>query len=335
MSLDALFDTIIAPTADDVAETVYAVLPVPSYRSYFVGKDSGSRACLLVTTVDRALRQSPPIRLENLDVQFELPCHLKKEHGPEEEGRFTIIRCRSIDRETVRYFLSVCDTVVRMVGDEPGQRAVGSAVHRLAEIFQKIQKPPARTVNGLFGELYLISRSANPAKALTAWRVDETSRFDFVDGAARLDVKTASGRVRHHIFSYEQCNPPTGTIAIVASMFVERVSLGLTLRLLVDEIATIVASQLDLVLKLHDVTASTLGNSLSEAMAVAFDENIARSSLRFFGLTDLPAIRCPLPMGVSDVCFCSDLSISKAVSVVSLIEREPTFLDLLPRQNET
>ena len=332
--LDALFETIVAHAVDDAARPLYTVLPVPGYKSYFVGKDHNSHACLFITTVDVSQRSPSPIRLESLDVQFDLSCYLKKRHEMEQEGRFTVIRCRSLNREIIRYFLSVCDTILRMVGDGPARREVASAVHRLAAIFHKTQKPPARTINGLFGELYLISCSANPVKALTAWRVDETARFDFVYNEVRLDVKTASGRVRAHLFSYEQCNPPPGTIAVAASMFVERVARGLTLRSLIGDITSLVAPQIDLVLKLHDVLASTLGTSLNEAMSVAFDEKLTHSSLCFFSLIDLPAIRGPLPMGISDVRFRSDLSKSNAISVPALIDRSPIFLDLLPQRNE-
>ena len=87
--LDALFETIVAPAGDDTVRPLYAVLPVPGYQSYFVGKDRESNACLLVATVDVSQKQPSPIRLNSLDVQFELPCSLKKGHEPEQAGRFT------------------------------------------------------------------------------------------------------------------------------------------------------------------------------------------------------------------------------------------------------
>ena len=334
VSLEALFQKIVAPTGGDTERPLYAVLPVADYQSYYVGKDRDSCACLLVTTVDRVQRQSPPIRLESLDVQFEIPCLLKKGCEPEQQGQFTVIRCVSFDHETVRYFLSVCDMILRVVGDRPTQRAVSSAVHRLAAIFQKTKNPPARTVNGLFGELYLISLSSNPVRTLTAWRVDETARFDFVDGAVRLDVKVTGGRMRTHIFSYEQCNPPVGTTAVAASMFVERVSRGSTLQSLIDDIVAKVSSHFDLMFKLHEVIAATLGSSLNEAMAMAFDEKLAESSLRFFNLACVPAIRRSLPEGVSEVHFRSDLSAAHTLCVQDLIDQDPVFLDLLPRQSD-
>ena len=335
VSLDALFETIVAPVGGDAGKPLYAVLPVPDYQSYFVGKDRDSYACLLITTADFSRRQPPPIRLESLDVQFGLPCHIKKAHGPDQEERFTVIRCRSLDYEIVRYFLFICNAVLRIVGDRPAQHAVASAVHRLAAIFQKTQKPPARTVNGLFGELYLIHRSTNPVRTLTAWRTDETARFDFVEGDVCLDVKATTGRVRAHNFSYEQCNSPPNTLSIVASMFVERVSRGITLRTIIDDILAIVASNMDLALKLHEVTAATLGTSTKEAMELAFDVTLTDTSLRFFNLADVPSVRGPLPAGVSDVRFRSDLSALEDLSVQALIDLDPIFRDLLPRQSET
>lgn len=335
LSLEGLFEKVIPPAGGETDRPLFAVLPVVGYQSYYVGKDHDSCACLLVSTVDHGQRQSPPIRLESLDVQFDIPCHLKKPCKPEQQGQFTVIRCRSLDCETIRYFLTVCDTILRVVGDRPKQRAVSSAVHRLAAIFQKSKNPPARTVNGLFGELYLISLSSNPVRTLTAWRVDETARYDFVDGEVRLDVKATGGRTRTHFLSYEQCNPPAGTIAVAASMFVERVSRGLTLRSLIDDIVNKVASHFDLVFKLHEVIAGTLGTSLEEAMAATFDEKLAESSLGFYDLATVPAIRTPLPEGVSDVHFQSDLSAADILIVQDLIDQNPIFGDLLPRQSQS
>ncbi len=331
VSLDILFNTIRTPVSEDATKPLFAVLPVPSYQSYMVGKDCDSCACLLITTADNLQKRPAPLRLESVDVQFELPCNLRKEHEPEQTGRFTVIRCLSLDREIVRYFLSVCRTIVGLLGDAPPRREVASAVKRLVTIFQSAKRPPTRSINGLFGELYFIRRSHNPIRTLTAWRIDDTSRFDFVDGDARLDVKTTSGRTRTHVFSYEQCNPPPGTVAAAASLFVERVSTGLSLRTLLDEIEELVAARTDLVLKLHEVTTATLGSHFNEALSLAFDNRLAQASLRLFHLADVPAIRGALPAGVSDLHFRSDLSSSKPIPAQDLAAREPSFSELLPR----
>jgi len=96
-----------------------------------------------------------------------------------------------------------------------------------------------------------------------------------------------------------------------------------------------VAGHSDLVLKLHEVVTGTLGASLSEALRVTFDEKLAASSLRFFDLNDVPAIRGSLPDGVSEVHFRSDLSAMPSLSVHALVDRDPMFWDLLPRGDTT
>lgn len=329
--LEGIFEAIDAPVGENPDKPIYAVMPISGYESYFVGKDREGHACLLVAAGEPGGRLASPIRLENLDVQFELRCHLKRDKEAERTGIFTVVRCHSLDKETLRYFLSVCDTIIGMVGDKPKQRDIASAVHRLAAIFQRMQRPPARPINGLFGELYLILRSGSPPRAMAAWRVDDTARFDFADGNVRMDVKATTGRLRAHAFSYEQCNPPPGTVAVVVSLFVERLPAGMTLRALIGQIETSIAAYPDLVLKLHEVVTATLGASIGEALAVAFDMRLADSSLRLFDLREVPAIRDPLPSGVSDVHFRSDLSALQAYSIQSLVDCDPVFGDLLPR----
>ncbi len=334
LGLAEAFESIDPPPSEDPKKLIYAVVPIPGTTSYFVGKDTEALPCLLAATVDTPGRLQAPIRLESLDVQFDLPCYVRKESTVEQQGTFTVIRCRSHDLETVKYFLSVCETILRIVGDKPTRASLSSAVQRLAAIFQKLQRPPTRSIDGLFGELYVLWRSANPVRALNAWRMDEAARFDFSDGDVRIDVKATSRRSRVHTFSYDQCNPPPGSLAIVASLFVERAANGMTLRSLLSEIERMVSAQADLVFKLHEVAVGTLGASLNESLIQRFDVRLADSSLSLFDLRDVPAIRGPLPVGVSDVHFRSDLSPLRALSIQALIDRDPVFWDLLPRTED-
>jgi hypothetical protein len=329
MDLDAAFETIAPPQADAGVQ-LYAVVSIPGLTSYLVGKDDASRACLLVATAQGARDLHPAIRLETIDVQFDLHCRLKKGTDPASEGVFTVIRCRALDGETIRYFLSVCQTVMKMLGDSPSRSQVAAAVNRLIAIFRRAQNPPSRTLNGLFGELYIISRSRDPAKAVAAWRIDDTARFDFTAGDVRLDVKSSGGRLRMHTFSFEQCNPPPATFGVVASLFAERIARGVSLHSLVERIEGRLAGNADLILKLREVVASTLGSALRDAFDSGFDMRLAESSLRFFRTTDIPAIRGNVPAGVSDVHFTSDLSALQASSAESLAAFGPDIRDLLP-----
>jgi hypothetical protein len=330
--LEGLFEGIAVPEADGAEKPIYAVAPISGYESYFVGKDREGHACLLASTSDPSGRQQSPIRLENLDAQFDIRCHLRRKADVERVGTFTVIRCRAVDPEIVRYFLSVAEVIVAIAGDKPRQRELASAIHRLAAIFQRMQKPPSRPVNGLFGELFVIWRSKDASKCLSAWRLDDTARFDFATGDIRIEVKTASGRLRVHDFSYDQCNPPPGTHPVAISLFVERSPGGISLRSLIREIETRISGHPDLVLKLHEVVAATLGMSMSEALTLTFDAKLAGSSLRIYGLRDVPAIRGALPVGVSDVHFRSDISSLPALNSETLSRQNEAFSDLLPEE---
>jgi hypothetical protein len=62
---------------------------------------------------------------------------------------------------------------------------------------------------------------------------------------------------------------------------------------------------------------------------MAFDFKLAESSLKFYSLREVPAIRGPLPAGVSDVHFRSDVSGLPALSVESLLNLDEAFGELL------
>ena len=328
--LISIFEGIRLPSAEATGMPFYAVTQVPGYTSYFVGKDRESLACFLVSVNNQTGKPHPPIQLENLDAQFGLRCHLRKTGEIEHEGIFTVIRCRDNDNETMRYFLSVCETILRILGDKPTHAQIAMVVNRLVSIFQRIRRSPTRSLNGLFGELYFLLRSTNTARSLAAWRTVEGARFDFSCGDVRLDIKATGSRSRIHTFSYEQCNPPSGTIAIVASLHVEQISGGSSIRTIIEQIETQVSNHPNLILKLHETVAATLGASLNDGLSRRYDMHLAESSLQFFCLEDVPAIRDPLPAGVSNVHFRSDLSTLPSVSFAKLINSDPTFLDLLP-----
>jgi hypothetical protein len=238
--------------------------------------------------------------------------------------------------EIVHYFLSVCETILRILGAQPTRAAIAGTVNRLALIFQRLQNPPSRSVNGLFGELFLIRQSRHPVRVLGAWRIQDNSRFDFSAGDIRLDVKTTNGRIRVHSFSYEQCNPPPGTIAVAASLFTERIAGGVSLRELVLEVERLAESNTELVMKLHGIVAGTLGNALPESLSIRFDQRLAAASLQFYDLKAIPAIRGDLPAGVGDVRFWSDLSSAAAIPIWVLLARERGIADFLsdPQQRE-
>lgn len=310
----------------------YSVAEIVGSPGYFVGKDRDGAACILVAVSRDESRRRAPIRLENLEVLFGLECFVRRS-GRTSEGAFTVIRCRSDQGGIIRYFFSVGEAVIGMLGNSPNEVSIANAVNRLVQMFQKLQKPAAKAIIGLLGELLFIRQSRDLRQMLTAWRAVETSRFDFSAGDVRVDVKAATGRARSHVFSYDQCNPPPGTAALAASLFVEQAAGGTAFREVVGAVERGLAGDADLLMKLHEIVAETLGTSLSEAMSYRFDDRLAAASLQLYDLRAVPAIRGGLPVGVSDVHFRSDLSALRAVAKQDLLEAHPAsarFLRILP-----
>lgn len=307
----------------------YSVAPVDEMPRYFVGKGSDEAASILISVTDSGNRPRAPIRLENLEVQFNIRA-LVRYADEISEGVFTIIRCRSNEVGITEYFLTTAEAIVGTLGADPTEADIARAVNRLTIMFQRLRNPPTRSIMGLFGELFVIHNGRDHPEAIRAWRIEDSSRFDFARGDVRLDAKTTSGRVRIHTFSYDQCNPPPGTFATVASLFAERLDDGVTLRTVLSELEESVRTHPELVLKLHETVAMTLGSALNESLGVGFDLRLARASLRFFDLREIPAIRGELPGGVGNVHFQSDLSGLAGVPIRELERRDAAIACFLP-----
>lgn len=306
---------------------MYSVASVPDFSSHLIGKDEKSRPCLLLKASNRSSRRYGNIRLEKIEANLDVACTVRLGATAHEEN-FTVVRCRAVERELVSYFWYICEALLSAVGNAPTIEEVSDALHAISVIFQKLNSPPSRNVNGLFGELFLIRNCSNPGAALAAWRVDQTARFDFSNGSSRLEVKTTSGRTRVHTFSYAQCNPPENSIALIASMFVEQVGVGISLHNLIRDIEGRVGSG-ELTLKLHALVASTLGAATAEAMEICFDEQLSSDSLSFFNAVSIPALRGELPLGVSNVGFQSDLSRVSALSPDDVRSLDPWIASFL------
>lgn len=328
LSLPQTFAGLAEVPAADADKVVYSVATLADHPGSYVGRDALGQACILISP-GTGSRSHPPVRLENIEAQFDVRAVIRAA-GVTTEGHFTIIRCRSTDRSLIDYFLSVGETVLKLLGPQPDATTVARAVNRLALIFQRLQRAPTRSASGLFAELFLIAKCRDPERAVSAWRLRDTSRFDFSAGDLRLEVKAASGRARSHVFSYEQCSPPAGTVAVVASLLVEQSPAGASL----SDMVRLIEAELhdeELALKLHEVVAETLGASLSQSLALRFDDRLAASSLAFLDLREIPAIRGELPPGVSDVHFRADLSAKAPISLPHWVDKEPALADFLPR----
>ena len=293
-------------------------------ENWFVGMDDQEHPSILVQSESELDRRPPPIKLENLDVQFHVPCKIERPGEPTNNATCSVVRLNSNDPETRDVFFSVCDSIVAMLGNNPQDNELSKAMRRLAAIFRKMLDPPTRTLSGLFGELSLIYQALLPHELIRDWREDDADRYDFSSNDLKVEVKSTSTRRRVHEFALEQCKPHSEAVGLVASIFIERAGRGTSIRELQDLIESRLTGRPDAILKLREVVTQTLGTAHRQADSVFFDLTMATGSIVFFDLKEIPAIRDELPPNVSQVRFTSDLSAAHEVNIETLANAVPS-----------
>lgn len=309
LDLLTLFDSLQRPETSSGENARFAALPIPGYERHRLGKDEQETPLLLISVVDPSENHRPiPIKLEHLTVQYDMDCRISRPDGGIEEGSFTIVRCTGIDNALHDYFLRVIGAVVISLGSAPSRRDVASIIDKLVELFRAMTEKPRKSIQGLWAELFLITRVRETAKMVTAWHVTPDDRYDFNCGDQRIEVKSTNGRVRQHYFTLEQLCPPSGTNVLVASIFVEHAGAGTSVMDLAERVRSRVTDNPDLLLHIDRIIGLTLGDNWRDALEEKFDRELAEESLAFFEPHAIPMVSPNLPFGVSAVHFKSDLT---------------------------
>lgn len=283
----------------------FSVIPAPTQPGYYVGRDNAGCAALLIRSTGASNRV--PLLLAGIEARFSIACRIEERDRDVRTENLTVVACRSRDRAVERYFLTTMEFLASALGPNPTVAAVAEMVDRVVDLFQRLARPPRRHMVGLAGELLVIRTATDPAAAVRAWRMDQDERFDFAVGALRLDAKATTTDRRTHEVSFEQANPPQGTMGILASFIIQPSGGGFSLSELIADIEARIQVH-DLILKLRTVVADTLGRDMQSALGWSFDLARATSSARVYDVNMIPAIKPPLPAGVSGVRFLVDLS---------------------------
>jgi hypothetical protein len=327
--LCALFESLVLPRELPTGRSLSAVV-VPDAENYRLAKDTNGSPCLLLQQPPSAAR-SAPIRLQNLMVSYGVPCVISHAHGQREEGTFTIIKCASTDTSLFPHFLRILSPIIETLGAEPSAAAIRRAISGLVDLFQSLTTPAKKSVQGLWAELLLMRRASDPRMVISAWHGLPYEHVDFLSGRQRLEVKSSSNRLRAHYFSLVQLTPPDNSRLVVASLFVESVGGGLSLRRLFDETRNLVSDPV-LLMRFDAAFYSTLGARWSDAMEECFDEELASQSLQFFDSTEIPKIDGPISPAVSDVHFVSDMSSTSPLTPESLRSAGGLFAAVAPSE---
>jgi len=296
-----------------------------------LGKDIHGAPALLVAT-DAAAGGVPPapIELEHVRVMYDVQCllwHWSESFG---EALFTLVQCLTSDRTLCGYFLSVIEGVVPLLGPRPSDQSVHEVVRSIAELFRALTLPAKKSVQGLWAELFMITESSDPCSTADAWHATPSDAYDFSAADQRIETKSSGNRERRHHFTLEQLHPPHNTQVLVASLFVERAGAGTSLKELLDRLRVQISREPELLLRIEQLVAVSLGISWQNALDQRFDIELARESLRFFDARRVPSVDPQLPKGVSDVRFVSDLKDTSQLALKTLLDTPGLFRNIVP-----
>lgn len=321
LNLEALLSNLQSQPIKPSGGRILAI-PIPGYERHRIALDDDGSPTILIAIQPKTASTAPlMIQLEHLQVESDVSSQVTQAievtgiDGVVEEGTFTFITCCNADAGLHRYFLQIMEPIIGMLGPTPKRSDVTRAVLNLVELFRIMTRPSRGTVQGLWAELFLIARAPEVAPLVKSWHVEPEDTYDFNSGNQRLEVKSVSGRVRRHVFSLVQLLPPTGTTALFASVFVERAGDGTSLGELVETVRNRVSSDLDLMMAVDKIVALTLGNSLRQALEERFDYQLAKQSLAFYKVDDVPSISSDIPHEVSGVHFTSDITGAQTIDV--------------------
>jgi hypothetical protein len=246
--------------------------------------------------------------LEHLAVQHDIECRVEEPSGAVHTARYSMVQLKSSDRHLTNLFLRVLGPFLLAVGAQPSRRVVTEALQGLVDLFRALERPPRKSVQGLWAELLLIAGAPDPVALVEAWHATTTDRFDFSAGVERIEVKSASGSVRAHHFSHEQLRPPAPARGVVWSVLLKRAATGCTLRSLSEEVRGRVAAHPNLVGKIDRVLVELLGAALPASLETVYDRETATASIRIFDVRDLPAIEAAIPDRISELSYVVDLT---------------------------
>jgi hypothetical protein len=321
--------------------TTFQLLPVPSTKGHYsvertrrmvrVAKSFEGHPALVVE-FEHPLGLSSARRLANLSYVPPTPVQVITAAGDSEALRLGVLECLSTDRELGVYFYRIAQTIFV---DDPAARSehgFESAVDALASLFRALHRPPARQIQGVWGELAVLCWSSNVELALSAWHSSPSALHDFAAGTDRLEVKSTVQGLREHTFSQDQLTTATEGTTLIASLMLSESDDGLTVFGLVDKISQRLSSQS--AARLEAIVAHCLGSAWREASEARFCLDQARSSLLLFVSDDLPRIPAPLPIGIKHVRFTVDMSTIQPRTLEQGRAYAPLYLTVLPEHGD-
>jgi hypothetical protein len=227
------------------------------------------------------------------EVQFEVS-------GTAWRSSAVIFECR--DSRFLRSFcVFVADLHRRIPSDRPNWNPVKAAFAEWERFFSKETPLSPQKQLGLWGELWLIDASRDRNLAVAAWVADSEGERDFAARSVRLECKTSTRRLHHHVSIRQVADRPVAGRAFLVSLWAgENAGEGRTLSELVVPIRASLSDDVEFDRKLG---AAGYFDADAEAYVKRFS---LLGEPMWFPLDCVPQVRTVDP-GISQIRFIVDL----------------------------
>lgn len=294
----------------------FNVASIPTVKNHKIGISQKGLPIFFIKCYESNQGNAIDTNLEFISVQYNKECQLLSNSKKTEDGIYTVISLNTDSLDLQEYFLEIVSIVIKKLPDEPELKELRFEVEKLINLFSKLSQPPLKTIQGLWGELLVIELSKSPIYFVQAWHKSKMDKFDFNDGKDKIEVKSTSKNRRVHTFSLEQLNPNLNSNLIIASLFANETGVGKSVFDLVKMIEKKTKND-DLIIRINEIIADTLGSSFERAFDTYFDYQLAIDTLKYYTSESIPSIdiKC-IPKEVSNVHFESDLTDIVAVNEI-------------------
>ena len=307
------------------------VIPVRENLSHKLGCSNDGYPMFFIACGDE--QNDDDISLDLFKVSFNTLCKLYDVSSRcHVDKKYTIIYLKSTTPDLQEYFLDVVSLVLDKLPSRPTSESVKREITKVISLFIASPIVSEDIIQGLWAELFVIYKAADPLYLINSWHTKKTDIFDFNDGIDKLEVKSTSGSVRKHGFSLEQLRPNDNSELLIASLFVSRSGLGNSIRDLLDFIIARIPMASEEILKLKEQVIRTIGVKDSTPYNITFDFKRAEDYFKLYDYHDIPSICGDIPKEVTKVHFQSNLSDVPSIFEKDYVTTSKLFTSLWERK---
>ena len=232
-----------------------------------IGKNFEERPVLLINPGGKVSMVNYPLKYIN--IENNVTCKIS-ENNKKLELDLTIIELKLGDESLVEYFLEISQTIFSKLSIDDSVEDFENVFKDFIRIFQKLNNPPIKTIQGLWSEMLFVLNSKDSDFFIEKWHSDINQVFDFVYKNDGVEVKSTRSDNRIHSFSLKQLNPTDNLNLIIVSIIVSKsINYGKSIMDLFKEISKVINSENKF--KLMEIISETLGENFTEGVKIKFD----------------------------------------------------------------